>query len=113
MDASEHPVDPRTIGQSTDAATGYTGGRPDIFSSNGGWVEDYHSPEGERGERTEGHNSQRSTEKIYLLDFTRLNRLEIGIDDEAVGYLDPASQSYKQAIVDHVAAILAGQELGR
>lgn len=106
---SEHPVDPRTIGWKTEKSTGDATGRPQLFSSNGGWVEDFHTPEGEDGERTEGHNSQRSTEKIYLLDFTRLNRLEIGVDDEAVGYLDPASQSYKQSIVDHVGGILAGQ----
>lgn len=109
VEISEHPVDPRTIGQATEAATGDANGRPQMFSSNGGWVEDFHTPEGEHGERTEGHNSQRSTEKIYLLDFTRVNRFEIGVDDEAVGYLDPASQSYKQSIVDHVGGILAGQ----
>lgn len=109
VEISEHPVDPRTIGQATEAATGDATGRPQIFSSNGGWVEDFRTPEGEHGERTEGHNSQRSTEKIYLLDFTRVNRFEIGVDDEAVGYLDPASQSYKQSIVDHVGGILAGQ----
>ncbi|MFS0853445.1 alpha/beta hydrolase [Microbacterium sp. 179-I 3D4 NHS] len=114
LPASEHPVDPRTIGAGVETPTGEDSGRPQIFSSNGGWVEDYRSPEGERGERTEGHNSQRSEELIYLLETEREVAPGVTLpiyhwDEEAVGYLDPVSQSYKQAIVDHVKAILAGE----
>ncbi|MBQ3358770.1 MAG: hypothetical protein IJG47_07710 [Microbacterium sp.] len=98
---SEHPVDPRDIVGVQD------------FSSDGGVVKGFRSDKGEYGERTEGHNSQASAEWFYRIDgwvplpVAAPYALPIPVmDDVAVGYLDPDAQSYKQAIVDHVRAIL-------
>lgn len=98
---SEHPVDPRTI-------TGV-----DVFDSDGGLVEGYSdAPGGNYGERTEGHNSQASTEWYYLIDGWQpvpsgagYPSYSVIVDDEAVGYLDPRSQSFKQTVMDLVAAL--------
>lgn len=90
----EHPVDPDDI--------------PEVksFSSAAGpvWGVDEN---GERtlvghGERTEGHNSQRSDEWYYRYEGTRTDHIthepSIVWDDEAVGYLDPASRSFRQTV---------------
>lgn len=102
--ASEHPVDPRTI-------TGV-----DVFGSDGEEVAGYSDvPGGNYGERTEGHNSQASTEWYYLIDgwqpvpsSTGFPAYGVILDDEAVGYLDPRSQSFKQTVMDLVAALESG-----
>lgn len=93
---SEHPVDPRTI--------------PGVqeFSADGGFVSGYGSGDGEYGERTEGHNSQASTEWYYLIDgigSSPTGDPVLVMDDEAVGYLDPRSQSFKQTVMDLVEAL--------
>ncbi|MFJ2367748.1 alpha/beta hydrolase [Microbacterium sp. NPDC087665] len=93
---SEHPVDPRTIAG------------VETFSSDGGFVSGYGSGDGEHGERTEGHNSQASTEWYYLIDGFEVTPTGDAIpvmDDEAVGYLDPRSQSFKQTVMDLAAAL--------
>ena len=99
---SEHQLDPREIGGAQE------------FSADGGWVPGYGEGAGEHGERTEGHNSQRSTEWYYLVDGWQSQRTGSGaptltpmMDDEAVGYLDPVSQSFKQTVVDLVDAAMA------
>lgn len=86
---SAHPVDPRTV-------PGVT-----AFSADGGYVGG--DGAGVWGDRTEGHNSQESTEWYYLFD-----GFETGIDgsvvpiwdDASTGYLDPSSQSFKQTVLD-------------
>ncbi|MGV2982177.1 alpha/beta hydrolase [Microbacterium sp. AGC85] len=101
---SEHQRDPREIGGVHE------------FSADGGWVPGYGEGTGEHGERTEGHNSQRSTEWIYRVDGWQSQpsgfgspRLTPVMDDEAVGYLDPVSQSFKQTVIDLVDAAMAGE----
>jgi len=92
---SEHPVDPREI----DGVN--------VFSADGGWVPGYGDGSGEHGERTEGHNAQRSTEWYYRVDGFESSPTGDPIpimDDESVGYLDPVSQSFKQTVVDLVDA---------
>ena len=100
LPASEHPVNPIEIKGVEE------------FGSDGGMVAGYgYGPGSEYGERTEGHNSQASTEWYYLFDgFDSLaspqgSVLVPVVDDEAVGYLDPASQSFKQSVMGLVAAI--------
>ncbi|WP_404442028.1 alpha/beta hydrolase [Microbacterium marinum] len=89
---SEHSVDPRDIAEA------------DVFGSDGGEVDDYLG--GEFGERVEGHNSQGSTEWVYRIDGLEVvptpegGAVTLVWDDEAVGYLDPRSQAYKQSVVD-------------
>jgi hypothetical protein len=88
---SEHPVDPRTIAGVQE------------FSADGGFVSGYGSGDGEYGERTEGHNSQASTEWYYLIDGVESSPTGdpvLVMDDESVGYLDPRSQSFKQTVMD-------------
>lgn len=102
---SEHPVDPRTIPG------------VDVFDSDGGIVAGYSDvPGGSYGERTEGHNSQASTEWYYLIDGWQpvpsgagYPSYSVIVDDEAVGYLDPRSQSFKQTVMDLVAALKSGE----
>lgn len=98
---SEHPVDPRTI---------YG---VDEFGSDGGVVDGYSdTPGGNYGERTEGHNSQASTEWYYLVEDLQGTPTSTGVptytftmDDESVGYLDPRSQSFKQTVMDLLHAL--------
>lgn len=91
----EHPVDPADIPLVRN------------FSSEGGLVGDPGCGEPvitARGAATDGHNSQRSD-----LPYYRMNPLQMFIDPggallnpwrpPAVGYLDPASQSFKQSVV--------------
>ncbi|MDQ0644678.1 alpha/beta hydrolase [Microbacterium murale] len=95
---SEHSIDPREI----DGV--------EVFSADGGWVPGYGDGTGEHGERTEGHNSQRSTEWYYRFDGFEPSLTGDPVpvmDDEAVGYLDPMSQSFKQTIIDLVDAAAA------
>ncbi|MFK0403249.1 alpha/beta hydrolase [Microbacterium sp. NPDC090225] len=92
----EHPVDPADI----------DGVRN--FSSEGGLVGDVGNGEPvitARGDRTDGHNSQRSN-----LPYYRAHPLQVLVDPigallspwqaPAVGYLDPDSQSFRQSVVD-------------
>lgn len=73
-----------------------------MFGSDGGFVEDG-AGDSAWGERTEGHNSQRSSEWYYLFE-----GFETGIDgspvpvwdDASTGYLDPSAQSFKQTVLD-------------
>lgn len=93
--SSEHPVDPRTL--------------PGVeeFSSDGGPVPGFSDiPDENVGLRTEGHNSQASTEWFYtiegigLVDTPKGPVPSILYDDEAVGYLDPRAQAFRQMVVD-------------
>ncbi|KJQ53394.1 hypothetical protein RS85_02911 [Microbacterium sp. SA39] len=64
------------------------------------------------GERTEGHNSQRSTQWYYLIDGAESTPMGDPVpvmDNEAVGYLDPVSQSFKQTVVDLVEAMATAE----
>lgn len=102
MPASDHPENPLDIAGVQD------------FESDGGWVKGYGDGVREWGMRVEGHNSQASKEAIYLLDGFETQQTG-GMapsfipqwDDEAVGYLDPRSQSFKQTIVDLAESIVA------
>lgn len=99
---SEHSDDPRDIASA------------DVFDSDGGEVTDYYS--GESGERVEGHNSQASTEWMYRIDGLEViptpegGAVTLVWDDEAVGYLDPRSQAYKQSVVDLAQAAIDHSE---
>lgn len=104
FDVSTHTVDPRNI-----AGT-------ETFGSDGGWVLGYGDGDRDWGEKVEGHNSQASTEWFYLLDGFKTQQTG-GMspsfipqwDDEAVGYLDPRSQSFKQTVVDLVDSIVLSE----
>ncbi|UPL14511.1 alpha/beta hydrolase [Microbacterium galbinum] len=104
FDVSTHTVDPRTIAGA------------ETFGSDGGWVLGYGDGDRDWGERVEGHNSQASTEWFYLLDGFKTQQTG-GMspsfipqwDDEAVGYLDPRSQSFKQTVVDLVDSIVLSE----
>jgi len=86
---SLHSTDPRNI--------------PGVeeFSSNGGVVPGYGSPEGEYGESTDSHDAHKSV-KDELVGWT------IGVDGSPVplyepterfGYLDPSAESFKHFVV--------------
>ncbi|MFJ2371083.1 hypothetical protein [Microbacterium sp. NPDC087665] len=78
------------------------------FESDGGWVKGYGEGEREWGMRVEGHNSQASEEPIYLWEGLEAEPyILLKWDDEAVGYLDPRSQSFKQTIVDLAESVVA------
>jgi hypothetical protein len=92
----EHPVDPARIpGTQT-------------FSSDGGVVGDSESDEPAivtRGAATGGHNVQRSDLPFYRIDPAQLVLSPVGAllqpwDPPSVGYLDPASQSFRQSVMD-------------
>jgi hypothetical protein len=96
MSASDHPENPLGIAGVED------------FESDGGWVKGYGDDGRDWGMRVEGHSSQASRDPLYLVDGLKKDS-HIGIqwDDEAVGYLDPRSQSFKQTIVDLAESIVA------
>lgn len=105
LDISEHPNDPRDIANA------------DVIDADGGFVAGFNG--GEQGERTEGHNSQSSTEWLYTFEGLEYLPPPPGAetggfipvwDDDAVGYLDPRSQAYKQSIVDLTLALLQREE---
>lgn len=96
MPASDHPENPLDIAGVQD------------FGSDGGWVKGYGDGAREWGMRVEGHNSQASEEPIYLWEGLEAEPyILLKWDDEAVGYLDPRSQSFKQTIVDLAESIVA------
>ncbi|MFK0402388.1 alpha/beta hydrolase [Microbacterium sp. NPDC090225] len=103
VELSTHDVDPRTVAGAEE------------FSSDGGGVDGYGSGEGEWGMRVEGHNSQASTEWYYRIDGVVVvppSPIVPGpmllplLDDEAIGYLDPRSESFKRTVVELADAIV-------
>ncbi len=103
-DLSTHEVDPRTVAGA------------ERFSSDGGWVDGYGSGEGEWGMRVEGHNPQVSTEWYYRIDgvvVVPFSPIPPGplilplLDDEAIGYLDRRSESFKRTVVELADAIVS------
>jgi hypothetical protein len=109
VDLSAHADDPRDIAGA------------EIFSSDGGWVKGYGEGDGELGLRVEGHNSQASTEWYYRVEGVEAVPMYPlpaplvfpVLDDEAVGYLDPRSQSFKQTVMDLVESILLAEGVHR
>lgn len=73
----------------------------DVFGSDGGPVDGYLGPGGGTGLPTQGHNEGASTNLLYRVH--RINPLFGGLltmPGDSVGYLDPRSQSFKQAVAD-------------
>lgn len=89
-DLSTHPVDPKTI--------------PGVeeIGAHGGVVENYLTADGHPvvGMSTQGHNAGASTEMLYRLHRAPYWTLGL-IPEDSVGYLDPRSESFLQAVADY------------
>ncbi|MFF5624462.1 alpha/beta hydrolase [Microbacterium sp. NPDC012755] len=98
---SEHPVNPADLPG------------VDVFGSDGGPVDGYLGPGGDTGLPTQGHNEGASTNLLYRIH--RVDPLSVAtvgpiagvltMPGDSVGYLDPRSQSFTQAVADFMTRI--------
>jgi hypothetical protein len=99
--ASEHAVNPADLPG------------VDVFGSDGGPVDGFLGAGGDTGLPTQGHNEGASTNLLYRVH--RVDPLHVAIGGiggglltmpgDSVGYLDPRSQSFKQAVADFMTRI--------